>query len=215
MAALLQCRHFVHTQHRLLLNWAGCSVHLERRLSSSKQPIAPPQLQRRVVGRLLGDVVRDTKGRAIYEAVESIRQLCVAFRERLAGGDEVGDVKKDLHDLFSNDIDKRVNIIRAFSLFSVLANIAEDVSSAHNLSHETASHDLPSGSVRAALAHVRAAGVGQSAIEDWFRNVLISPVLTAHPTEVLVLSHNTFASMSFACLCFLSLKKPPLNDVRV
>ena len=76
----------------------------------------------RLLGRLLGEVIRDQEGREAYELVERIRQLSVAWRraQDLAAGKQIDKLLKSL----SND--QAVIVIRAFSYFSHLANLAED-----------------------------------------------------------------------------------------
>jgi phosphoenolpyruvate carboxylase len=76
-------------------------------------------------------------------------------------------------------------VVRAFSYFSHLANLAEDLhhirrSRAHQISGSTARE----GSLAHALARAEAAGIGHDAITGFFATALIAPVLTAHPTEV-------------------------------
>jgi phosphoenolpyruvate carboxylase len=75
-------------------------------------------------------------------------------------------------------------VIRAFSYFSHLANIAEDC---HQLrlarEQERQGEDLE-GSLATALQRLAAHGVGAPAIESMLKTAWISPVLTAHPTEV-------------------------------
>ena len=76
----------------------------------------------RMLGRILGDVIRTQEGDAIYELVEAIRKLSVAFRR---DSDHAADkqLKKLLKQLTDED---SVSVIRAFTYFSHLANLAED-----------------------------------------------------------------------------------------
>ena len=75
--------------------------------------------------------------------------------------------------------------MRAFSYFSQLANIAEDQH--HNRrrrAHLIAGSPPQEGSMALALSRARGEGVDADEVSEFFRNALISPVLTAHPTEV-------------------------------
>ena len=77
----------------------------------------------RLLGRILGDVIREQEGKAAFELVERIRQLSVAYRlqaRRRSAGRALDRLLKSLSG------DQTVSVIRAFSYFSHLANIAED-----------------------------------------------------------------------------------------
>ncbi|MBP8270378.1 MAG: hypothetical protein KAX42_00750, partial [Sphaerotilus sp.] len=72
----------------------------------------------RLLGRLLGDVIREQEGKAAYELVEKIRQLSVAYRLK-----QDATAGKALDRLLKNlSVDQTVSVIRAFSYFSHLAN---------------------------------------------------------------------------------------------
>src|SRR5512140_4009814 len=80
----------------------------------------------RLLGRLLGDTVRDQEGSASFELVERIRQSSIAFRrdEDVAARSEL----ERILDALSRE--QTMVVVRAFSYFSHLANLAEDV---HNI----------------------------------------------------------------------------------
>ncbi|NMM27879.1 MAG: phosphoenolpyruvate carboxylase [Glaciimonas sp.] len=142
---------------------------------------APLKEDIRLLGRLLGDVLRDQEGGAVYDVVETIRQTAVRFR-RDAETQSGVDLNKLLKKLTR---DETITVVRAFSYFSHLANIAEDQH--HNRrrrAHLLAGSAPQQGSVAFALSRLDNAGVTGDAIHDFFKHALISPVLTAHPTEV-------------------------------
>ncbi len=78
-----------------------------------------------------------------------------------------------------------IQIIRAFSYFSHLANIAEDQ---HHIrrtrAHALAASAPREGTMAHALARARDAAISRSKLQSFFTNALVCPVLTAHPTEV-------------------------------
>ena len=76
----------------------------------------------RLLGRILGDVIREQEGVAAFELIEQVRQLSVAFR-RDADHEADKALKKLLKGLSA---DQTVSVIRAFTYFSHLANLAED-----------------------------------------------------------------------------------------
>ena len=135
----------------------------------------------RHLGRLLGEVIREQEGQPMYDTVEKVRQLSVAFHRE---GDtrQRGALDKLLQGLSR---DQAVSVIRAFSYFSILANIAEDRHALRRRhAHELSGDKPPAGSTRAALDKLRLAGFDAAQLDEFFAHALISPVLTAHPTEV-------------------------------
>jgi len=142
---------------------------------------APLKEDIRLLGRLLGDVLREQESPDVYAVVETIRQTAVRFR-RDADAEAGANLDKLLRKLSR---EQTISVVRAFSYFSHLANIAEDQH--HNRrrrAHLLAESPAQSGSISHALTTLHAAGVGQPAVREFFRTALISPVLTAHPTEV-------------------------------
>ncbi|MBC5768351.1 phosphoenolpyruvate carboxylase [Ramlibacter albus] len=134
----------------------------------------------RLLGRILGDVIREQEGVEAFELVERIRKLSVAFRR-----DADHEADKALKTLLKSLTgDQAVSVIRAFTYFSHLANLAED---RHHIRrrqvHERAG-DTQEGSIEVALARLRWAGLGPKAVAQSLAHAYLSPVLTAHPTEV-------------------------------
>ena len=134
----------------------------------------------RLLGRMLGDVIREQEGLEIYELIENIRQLSVSFR--LDANDEADKKLKKL--LKALPSDRAVSVIRGFTFFSHLANLAED---RHHIRrrmiHERAGN-AQEGSIEVALQRLRTAGITNKVISQTLASSFVSPVLTAHPTEV-------------------------------
>ena len=134
----------------------------------------------RLLGRILGDVIREQEGASAYELVEKIRKLSVAFRRH---ADEAADkALKTLLKSLSND--QTVSVIRAFTYFSHLANLAEDRHHIRRRAVHEQRGDVQDGSLDAALARLRASGHTVKSVAKTLSQAFISPVLTAHPTEV-------------------------------
>ena len=134
----------------------------------------------RLLGRILGDVIREQEGKDAFDLVERVRQLSVAYR--LKRDARAG---RDLDRLLTSlSGDRTVSVIRAFSYFSHLANIAED---RHHLRrravHEKQGH-LQRGSLQGAFERLARRGISADRITETLAHAWISPVLTAHPTEV-------------------------------
>jgi phosphoenolpyruvate carboxylase len=135
----------------------------------------------RLLGRILGDTLRQQKGTAAFDTVERIRQSSIRFRR-----DEDGGARDELErTLNALPRDEAIHLIRAFGFFSHLANIAEDQH--HN--RRTRAHAFtPSapreGTMAHALSSAREAGVSPEGLRAFFAGAMVVPVLTAHPTEV-------------------------------
>ncbi len=144
---------------------------------------------RRLLGRLLGEVIRDQAGEAAFETVERIRQTAVRFRrsESEPGATaNAPEIKAELErQLNALPIDLTLHVVRAFSYFSHLLNIAEDVhQNRRRREHARAGSPRRAGSFSHALERAQRAGVSAERILGWFSRARVSPVLTAHPTEV-------------------------------
>jgi len=133
-------------------------------------PVVAQNADVRFLGKLLGDVIRTYGGVALLDRIEAIRAASVdRFRgianpRGLAAGWE------------SLSLDETVAFVRSFMLFPMLANLAEDRQGA------AAEKDSTLGS---ALAFLEAQGVTLEQAAGLLDHALITPVLTAHPTEVM------------------------------
>ena len=134
----------------------------------------------RLLGRILGDVIRDQAGDAAFNLIEQIRKLSVSFR-RDADHEADRALKKLLSGLSA---DQTVSVIRAFTYFSHLANLAEDRHHIRRRAIHERAGDTQEGSIDVALARLRWAGIAPATIVDTLAGSFVSPVLTAHPTEV-------------------------------
>ncbi|RFB79410.1 phosphoenolpyruvate carboxylase [Methylovirgula sp. 4M-Z18] len=135
----------------------------------------------RLLGRMLGDTVREQEGEDIFNLVEQIRTLSVRFHR--ANDTQAKEELEAILDRLTSA--QTVQITRAFSYFSHLANIAEDQ---HHI-RRTRAHDLQGsaprdGTLAKGLHRADEAGISAATLRDFFNNALVSPVLTAHPTEV-------------------------------
>jgi len=143
---------------------------------------APLREDIRFLGRLLGDVLREQQGSAAFDLVETIRQNAVRFHRE--GDRSAARALDTLLGGLTNE--QAIQVVRAFSYFSHLANIAEDRH--HNRRrrvHALAGSRAQPGSLRAALQSLKDAGRADPAtLQAFFASALIVPVLTAHPTEV-------------------------------
>jgi len=135
----------------------------------------------RLLGRLLGDVIREQAGEATFDLIERVRQIAVAERrDGRAPLDALAPV------LDGTDADQQLHLIRAFGWLSLLANTAEDVHNERRRRHHRdrstgTAHD---GTLVATFEHLAAAGVPADRVRAELADLYVSPVVTAHPTEV-------------------------------
>jgi phosphoenolpyruvate carboxylase len=134
----------------------------------------------RLLGRILGDVIREQEGVEAYELVERVRKLSVAFRRD--ADHEADRALKSLLKSLSGE--KTVSVIRAFTYFSHLANLAEDRHHIRRRAVHERAGDTQEGSIEVALARLRWAGIAPKTVSQTLAQSHVSPVLTAHPTEV-------------------------------
>jgi phosphoenolpyruvate carboxylase len=134
----------------------------------------------RMLGRLLGDVVREQAGEATFSRIERVRQIAV--RERREGDVALGELAAELLPLSTDD---QLDVIRAFGWISLLANTAEDVHHERRRHfHRAAGSGNQLGSIGATFDHLQRAGMSGEAVAAALAELEVSPVLTAHPTEV-------------------------------
>ena len=158
----------------------SAAVPTPPRPAKSKADERPLVEDIRLLGRILGDVIREQEGEAAFGLIEQIRKLSVAFR-RDADHEADRALKKLLKGLSG---DQTVSVIRAFTYFSHLANLAEDRHHIRRRAIHERIGDTQEGSLDVALARLRWAGISTQAIADTLATSFVSPVLTAHPTEV-------------------------------
>ncbi len=144
----------------------------------------PVKEDTRLLGRVLGDVLRSQIGDAGFERIEAIRQAAIAFRR--ATGADADRFRRTLADLLNPlPIPQTLEVVRAFSYFSHLANIAEDVhQNRRRRAHALAGSSPRRGDIAEAVPRLATQGLDRATIERWLAEARIAPVLTAHPTEV-------------------------------
>jgi phosphoenolpyruvate carboxylase len=153
------------------------SASTAKRRDSDEQPLIDDI---RLLGRILGDVIREQEGEEAFALVEKIRTLSVSFRR---DADHAADraLKNLLKGLSAAET---VRVIRAFTYFSHLANLAEDRHQIRRRTETERTGESAAGSLEMALARIRKAGITPAAVVESLAHSYVSPVLTAHPTEV-------------------------------
>ncbi|HZW86761.1 MAG TPA: phosphoenolpyruvate carboxylase [Gallionella sp.] len=135
----------------------------------------------RLLGRILGETLREQEGEETFLLVENVRRAAVRFRKTQDDRDRI-QLEQTLDTLSPSET---LAVVRAFSYFSQLSNIAEDLH--HNRRHRAhlkAGTPAKDGSLLLALQRIEEKSVSKEALQAFLNSALISPVLTAHPTEV-------------------------------
>ncbi|WP_377807429.1 phosphoenolpyruvate carboxylase [Azospirillum sp. A29] len=148
---------------------------------SSETKDQPLREDIRLLGRILGDTVRSQEGEAVFDIVERIRQTSIRFHR-----EEDQGARKELEAILNSlSPPQTARVVRAYSFFSHLANIAEDQ---HHIrrtrAHALAGSAPREGTMDHALDEAAKAGITTQQLKEFFDGALVSPVLTAHPTEV-------------------------------
>jgi phosphoenolpyruvate carboxylase len=135
----------------------------------------------RLLGSLLGQVIAEQAGGDLLELVERVRRTTI----RLRRGDDPSLRRGLVDELASLDPERAEVVIRAFSLYFRLVNLAEEreLVRAARARDRQGRRDRPDDSVGAAVAWLRETGATTDEVTAAVRALRITPVLTAHPTE--------------------------------
>ncbi|MFP5371532.1 MAG: phosphoenolpyruvate carboxylase, partial [Actinomycetes bacterium] len=140
---------------------------------------APLRDDIRLLGRVLGEVIKEQAGPDVLELVESTR--VEAFKVRRSEVDRA-ELAGRLDRL---DARSANHVIRAFSHFSLLANLAEDIHHERRRRFHRRQGSPPQlGSLAATFALLDAADLPADHVARELAGALVCPVVTAHPTEV-------------------------------
>ena len=153
---------------------------------------APLRADVRTMGSLLGQIIRDHHGDAIFEKIEEFRGLAKKWREAGAGRDatKAADASKtfaELATLCKSLSDEELLVIsRAFTHFLAIANSAEAHHRIRMLNKTVNTFGLPNkpDSCGGALLSLLEQGNTPEQIFDCISTQQTELVLTAHPTEV-------------------------------
>ena len=152
-----------------------------RKPGSTRDKDLPLKQDIRLLGRILGDTIKAREGQDAFDTIETVRQLSV----RAARDDDSATRNLLGRTLNRLSRDRTVSVVRAFSYFSHLANIAEDRHhSRRTRAHLIAGSKPKPGTLAHALDRLKAARVPASNVAAFFAHAHLVPVLTAHPTEV-------------------------------
>lgn len=134
----------------------------------------------RLFGNLLGETIFTYAGLHIYKVTETLRETSINYYKV-----KNQEIRKNLSNFCSELNDFEIlRVVRSFTLFSVLANIAEDVYQTHEQRKTKFSSITPVGTLEKSIKNLKDSGFSNNDIIKEMHNVSVVPVLTAHPTQV-------------------------------
>jgi phosphoenolpyruvate carboxylase len=149
-----------------------------QRTRVGREATEPMRADIRLLGTILGNTVREQSGAEVFDLVERAR--VESFRVRRSEID-----RAEMARMFDGiDIHLAIPVIRAFSHFSLLANAAEDIHRERRRAiHVDAGEPPQDSSLAATYAKLDLAELDSPTVAGALRGALVSPVITAHPTE--------------------------------
>ncbi len=143
----------------------------------------------RSLGVLLGRVLVEQEGEAFFDVVERLRRQLIQHRELPTTSKfdrSVGLMTHAREIVAALSIEDAYRVTKAFAIYFELTNLAE---TNHRKRRRRAARmqagEVPvKGSFRGTLVRMRAAGISTDSLLDCLRKVKVTPVFTAHPTEI-------------------------------
>jgi phosphoenolpyruvate carboxylase len=132
----------------------------------------PPELRHdvRLLTTMLGDAIAETGGRELLDDVETLRRATIALRGRPTSAKR----RRVVEIVGALDLERAEHVIRAFTCYFQLVNLAEERQRIRTLRSRTHARRPLEGSI---------ASLGKLATPETFDDLRIRPVVTAHPTE--------------------------------
>ncbi|NJN82255.1 MAG: phosphoenolpyruvate carboxylase [Caldilineaceae bacterium] len=138
----------------------------------------------RMLGNLLGDTIVEQGGQDLFDLEEQVRALSKSWR---AGDQSAADKISQLAAQIADDLPKTHAVLKAFTTYFQLVNLAEEEQRVHVL-RERARDAHASGvamgeTILHAVQRLKSEGLDAAAVRNILADLFIMPVFTAHPTE--------------------------------
>ncbi|MBW8746826.1 MAG: phosphoenolpyruvate carboxylase [Acidobacteria bacterium] len=168
-------------------NWSERLAELEAQTGDLKE--APLRRDVRSLGKLLGDVLREQVGEELFQLVETLRLSAIERRDADANGDAAranSNLQQTILSIHSLDEKQAYQLARAFAFYFELINLAEtNHRKRRRVAHELNPSTIPQrGSLRGTLRRMKQVGYTAEQAYDFLNQLRVTPVFTAHPTEV-------------------------------
>jgi len=130
-------------------------------------------------GDLLGSVIQEQAGPEAFALEERVRELAKAARD-----EQIVDAAQALAQIINTaEIDQLHMLIKAFTTYFGLVNLAEQHERLRVLRERETSEQPVAESLPLAIAQLKAAGMRAEDVQTLLQHILVKPVFTAHPTE--------------------------------
>ncbi|MFD5180385.1 phosphoenolpyruvate carboxylase [Nocardia sp. NPDC058379] len=150
----------------------------ESRTVQEQEATRPLREDIRFLGGILGDTIRDHEGPEVFDLIERVRTEAFRVRREEVERSAVADM------LDGTPTEIAIPLIRAFSYFVLLANLAEDIQrDRRRAAHVSAGEPPQDSSLAATYDKLDAAALDGATVAELLTDALVSPVITAHPTE--------------------------------
>ncbi|TDP30697.1 phosphoenolpyruvate carboxylase [Nocardia ignorata] len=150
----------------------------QSRVVQEQEATRPLREDIRFLGGILGDTIRDHEGPEVFDLIERVRIEAFRVRREEVERSAVADM------LDGTPTEVALPLIRAFSYFVLLANLAEDIQrDRRRAAHVAAGEPPQDSSLAATYAKLDAADLDGTSVAEQLTDALVSPVITAHPTE--------------------------------
>jgi len=167
-------------------------ARLAELIAPSDEPAKDNPLRRdvRSLGAILGQVISEQAGQELFESVEMLRRLLIEHRDstrRSPGESSSEELMRQAQQLISNmDLARAYQVTKAFATYFELTNLAETNHRKRRRRAGKLDRDQAplAGSFRGTLLRMKEAGRSAQDALAALRQIQITPVFTAHPTEV-------------------------------
>jgi phosphoenolpyruvate carboxylase len=169
-------------------SWSARLAELEARTGELKE--APLRRDIRSLGALLGQVLREQAGTALFDAVETLRRTAIARREAESSDANAAQQHLTEAEALTHEVAAAPHtaylLARAFAFYFELINLAETNHRKRRRRSALLDSNAPPqrGSLRGTLRRLREAGLTRQDSLHLLEDICITPVFTAHPTEV-------------------------------
>jgi phosphoenolpyruvate carboxylase len=161
---------------------------LEELTADTADPAKEIPLRRdvRSLGILLGRVLVEQEGKEFFDVVEKLRHLLTQHREQAVSNHNHKLISEARDMIGHMSVEEAYRVTKAFSIYFELTNLAETNhrKRRRRAARVMAGKTTADGSFRGTLARMKTAGVSADALQKALREIHVTPVFTAHPTEI-------------------------------